>query len=83
MKAGYINFKLKAAIVEQGLTHADVAQAAGLTPATFSKKINGIGFFDEIEMQLIAEFLKKPVSDIFFCSDVTNRITNCCQCANS
>jgi len=83
MKAGYVNFKLKAAIVENGFTHADVAQAAGLTPATFSKKINGIGFFDEVEIKLISDFLKKPVSDIFFCSEVTNRITNSCQCANS
>jgi DNA-binding XRE family transcriptional regulator len=72
---GYKNFKLKGAIAEKGVTQEEVAQAIGITPATISKKINGKLSFDEHEMQSIADFLGREICDIFFTSQVTNRIT--------
>jgi transcriptional regulator with XRE-family HTH domain len=72
---GYKNLKLKAAIAEVGCTQKDVANATRITPATLSKKINGLSSFEEPEMQLIADFLNKVVTDIFFNYEVTKRIT--------
>jgi DNA-binding XRE family transcriptional regulator len=72
---GYKNFKLKGAIAEKGYTQEEVAQAIGITAATFSKKINGELTFKELEMQATASFLDKEVTDIFFTNKVTNQIT--------
>lgn len=66
MNKGYVNFKLKAAIVESGKTQADVANAIDMTPATLSRKLNGKLVFDEIEMQKISDFLNRDVTEIFF-----------------
>jgi transcriptional regulator with XRE-family HTH domain len=72
MKKGYINYKLKAAIVERGLTYADVAKAIDISTSTLSKKINGIAVFDEYEMHRISEYLKKDIADIFFNRELPN-----------
>lgn len=42
--------KLKAAIVEQGLTQEKLADALGITRATFNNKINGKTYFTEDEL---------------------------------
>ena len=42
--------KLKAAIVEQGLTQEKLADALGIARATFNNKLNGKTYFTEDEL---------------------------------
>lgn len=42
--------KLKAAIVEQGMTQEKLADALGIARATFNNKLNGKTFFTEDEL---------------------------------
>lgn len=52
--------KLKGKIKERGLTQEDVAKHINIAPSTFSIKINGIAFFNQEEIQQIADLLKIP-----------------------
>lgn len=76
MRKKSVNLKLKAAIIEAGKSMTEVAIVLGMTKHSFSRKVNGFFYFDEKEIEQIATLLKKPVTDIFFNSQVTERITN-------
>ena len=52
--------KLKGIIKERGFTQEDVARHINIAPSTFSLKINGTVFFNQDEIQHMAEFLKIP-----------------------
>jgi len=70
MSKGYKNFRLKAAMRECDKVQEEVAAASGMTPSTFSRKVNGQLVFDEIEIIAICKFLKKKVTDIFFINEL-------------
>ena len=71
-----VNLKLKAAIVESGKSLSDVAIALGTSKAVLSRKINGLYWFNEYEIQAISIILNKPITDIFFGQEVTKLITD-------
>lgn len=50
--------KLKAAIVEQGLTQEKLADALGITRVTFNNKVNGKTYFTEDELMKMKSELK-------------------------
>lgn len=50
--------KLKAAIVEQGLTQEKLADALGIARATFNNKLNGKTYFTEDELMKMKSELK-------------------------
>lgn len=52
--------KLKGRIKEKGFTQEDVAKHINIAPSTFSTKINGAVFFNQDEIELIANFLEVP-----------------------
>lgn len=52
--------KLKGKIKEKGLTQEEVAKHINIAPSTFSTKINGMVFFNQDEIQQIADFLQLP-----------------------
>ena len=61
--------KLKARMVELGLTQKDLADALKIAPATASQKINGIRPLYLHEAQIVARALKienASFSDYFF-----------------
>lgn len=61
--------KLKARMVELGLTQKDIAVALKIAPATASQKINGIRPLYLDEAQTVAEVLEiddKSFGDYFF-----------------
>lgn len=49
--------KLKARAVELGVTSKAVAKAGGMTPSTYSLKLNGKGEFTQEQMRNICDFL--------------------------
>lgn len=56
--------KLRAKIVEEGKTHREVAKAAGITPTTFSLRINNHGVFTQDQIISICEFLEIEIVSI-------------------
>lgn len=52
--------KLKGRIREKGFTQEDIARQINIAPSTFSTKINGIVFFNQDEIEQMAEFLQVP-----------------------
>lgn len=50
--------QLKARTAELGQTDRAVAVAAGLTPSTYSLKLNGKGVFSQKQITKICDFLK-------------------------
>jgi transcriptional regulator with XRE-family HTH domain len=53
----HVAAEVRAAIARAGLTHKQVAEAIGVTEATFSRKTNGITPFSVVEVILIAAVL--------------------------
>lgn len=63
--------KLKGSIVSAGKTQTDVAKRLGITPKTFSIKLNkGVFGSDEIEVMIDYLSIDDPLS-IFFAKEVT------------
>lgn len=63
--------KLKAVIVENGKTHAEVAKALSITDVTFHRKLKrGVFGSDEIEKMITLLNIKNPM-EIFFAGLVT------------
>lgn len=56
--------KLKGRTKEAGLRQEDVGTAAGLTPTTYSLKLNNKGEFKQSEIALICEVLSISPEDI-------------------
>lgn len=68
--------KLKAAIVENGKTQAEVAKELGITLTTFNRKLKKAVFdSDEIEQMILLLNIKNPI-EIFFSKVVTQHATN-------
>ena len=57
--------KLKGLIVEYGITQKELAQEIGISREMFNRKINGKTDFSLIEAFKIADYFKKPISEIF------------------
>lgn len=51
---------LKGKTIAEGKTDRDVATAAGMTPTTYSLKINNKSFFTQEQMLRICDFLGIP-----------------------
>ena len=67
--------ELKALMARYGDRQEDLAVAIGMTPQTFSVKINGGGDFSRTEIEAIALRYKLSAEDIqriFFAATVTN-----------
>ena len=56
--------QLKARTAELGLTDRAVAGAGGMTPATYSLKLNGKGVFTQDQIVAICDFLRIEFVDI-------------------
>jgi predicted transcriptional regulator len=70
--------KLKAKIVEQGLRASDVAGLLGITPTSFSLKMNGHRDFNLGEIQMLMKVLELDTWDlmtIFFADDGAGMVT--------
>lgn len=68
--------KLRGAIVQNGYTQKDMAKLLGITPKTFYTKMATSGFgIDEAKILIDHLDIKNP-SDIFFASNVTQRVTD-------
>lgn len=66
---------LKAKIVENGMTQEEVARRIGMSPKTFSLKINSGKFgLDEADKMISLLNIEKPEL-IFFASEVTSQVT--------
>lgn len=64
--------KLKGKMAEQGYTVKSLAKIVGITPTTFSIKLNGCSEFKQNEMILILDALgvnRSEVGQYFFCSE--------------
>lgn len=61
-----VNFKLRGARAEKGMSQAKLAEAIGLSRYGYFQKEKGINSFTEIEMKKICQVLEKEVTDIFF-----------------
>jgi len=60
-----INYKLKGARVEKGLTQEDIAKMIGISTYSYLMKENGKRDFTLTEMKKICEILDKELSEIF------------------
>ena len=60
-----INYKLKGARVEKGLTQEDMAERIGISTYSYLMKENGKRDFTLTEMKKICEILDKELSEIF------------------
>ena len=56
--------KLRARTAELGKTDKSVAAAGGMTPSTYSLKLNGMGVFTQKQICGICEFLQINSRDI-------------------
>ena len=66
---------IRAKIVENGLTQAQVAKAIGMSPKTFSLKMNSGKFgLDEADKMISLLKIDKPES-YFFTKEVTSEVT--------
>lgn len=70
------NLKLKATIIEKGISLGAFAEIIEMPVNTFSKKLNGHFEFTESEISKICEMLEKKPTDIFFNNDVAVIATN-------
>lgn len=65
--------KLKAKIVEKGMVQEEIAQALGMTIATFNYKVNNKREFKASEIKKLSEHLSltaEEVNTIFFAEEV-------------
>ena len=65
--------KLKAKIVEKGMVQEEIAQALGMTIATFNYKVNNKREFKASEIKKLSEHLcltVEEVNTIFFAEEV-------------
>lgn len=65
--------KLKAKIVEKGMVQEEIAQALGMTIATFNYKVNNKREFKASEIKRLSERLSltaEEVNTIFFAEEV-------------
>ena len=62
--------KLKGRMTEFGYSHKDMAKALGVTPATFSMKINGKRDFTLTELITMSKVLKMESVMPYFFDDV-------------
>ena len=65
--------KLKAKIVEKGMVQEEIAQALGMTIATFNYKVNNKREFKASEIKRLSEHLSRTaeeVNTIFFAEEV-------------
>lgn len=65
--------KLKAKIVEKGMVQEEIAQALGMTIATFNYKVNNKREFKASEIKKLSEHLcltAEEVNTIFFAEEV-------------
>lgn len=65
--------KLKAKIVEKGMVQEEIAQALGMTIATFNYKVNNKREFKASEIKKLSEHLSltaEEVNAIFFAEEV-------------
>jgi transcriptional regulator with XRE-family HTH domain len=69
---------IKVALVQRGLSQAELADKLGMPASTLNMKILGERKFSEIEMSNIAQELRKPAS-ILFREYSGNENTNCEQ----
>lgn len=60
-----INYKLKGARVEKGLTQEDMAERIGISTYSYLMKENGKRDFTLTEMKKICEILDKELYEIF------------------
>lgn len=60
-----INYKLKGARVEKGLTQEDMAKRIGISTYSYLMKENGKRDFTLSEMKKICNILDKELSEIF------------------
>jgi len=60
-----INYKLKGARVEKGLTQEDMAERIGISTYSYLMKENGKREFTLTEMKKICEILDKKLDEIF------------------
>lgn len=60
------HLKLKALMIENGLTQADMSKILGINASTFSKKINGKKDFTITEIETIKDYFNLPYEEIFF-----------------
>ena len=60
-----INYKLKGARVEKGLTQEDMAERIGISTYSYLMKENGKRDFTLTEMKKICKILDKELSEIF------------------
>lgn len=59
--------KLKAAIVESGMTQAKIAKLIGVSPYTFHKKLHNRTDFKASEIKMLSDILHiDNINDIFF-----------------
>lgn len=61
--------KLRGLIKEKGFTESDVAKAIGMTQWTFSRKLNGLTFFDTNEIKKMIDLLnvdENNIHNVFF-----------------
>jgi len=56
--------KLRGKMREEGQRQEDVGRAAGMTPTTYSLKLNGRAEFRQSEIESICDFLHIPYADI-------------------
>ena len=56
--------RLRGLAIELGLTHAEIAQAIGISPTSFSNKISGKFDFTIPEMKAICSILKIEPQEI-------------------
>lgn len=63
--------RLKAALVEGGISQSEVAELLGITREAFNKKLNGRIRFSLEEAFKIAKFLSRPIEDIFLLKEFT------------
>jgi len=63
--------KLKAAVVEKGMTYGDVAESIGMSRKTWYDRINARKFDSDEMYKLIKVLDIQNPADIFFADDVT------------
>lgn len=59
--------KLKGLRAEYGFTQSYVAEALGISPATYSRKENGIQEFNRREIEVLLCIFRLKYDDVFSC----------------
>lgn len=64
--------KIKAKIVEQGMTQGEVAKMIGISPNSLSRKLSGRRDFTLSEVMSLCTVLEIQDPKIFFCNKIPN-----------